>query len=235
MPTWLDGIIGNWQLSMTGRFENGRLVDIGTVKLVNMTLNDVQQAFHYYRNTKAVTVNAFNPSTGTFTPFTTVPDGRWYGLPQDIIVNSTKAWSVANGNLNGYATCTGTATSNSSCGGPDPNSRFFAPQSTLTVDSLGNTAGCSSIFNGGLRRPPAVPRGSALHARGIQRQKAVPFARRGSFDVEIDALNLFNAIDFNSAFSATGGSNIISNAYQDISNTFDPGGRLLQLVFRVNW
>jgi hypothetical protein len=69
----------------------------------------------------------------------------------------------------------------------------------------------------------------------LSAKKRFPFARRGSFDVEIDALNLFNAVNFNANLSATGGTNVLTSAYQDISNTFDPGGRLLQLVFRVNW
>jgi hypothetical protein len=51
---------------------------------------------------------------------------------------------------------------------------------------------------------------------------------------------VFNAIDFNSVFPSTGSAATIANyrvttAYSDASNTFDPGGRLGQLVFRVNW
>ena len=35
--------------------------------------------------------------------------------------------------------------------------------------------------------------------------------------------------------SALGVFNQVTTAYQDISNTFDPGGRIGQLMFRVNW
>ncbi len=50
-------------------------------------------------------------------------------------------------------------------------------------------------------------------------------------------LNVFNAIDFNPTIStSTTMSNWrVTSAYSDISNTFDPGGRIGQLAFRVNW
>jgi hypothetical protein len=62
-------------------------------------------------------------------------------------------------------------------------------------------------------------------------------AGRASFDLEYDMLNIFNAIDFNSVFStSTNPDNYrVTTAYSDINNTYDPGGRIGQLVFRVNW
>jgi hypothetical protein len=51
-------------------------------------------------------------------------------------------------------------------------------------------------------------------------------------------LNVFNAIDFNPNFTLTGTfptSQRVTSAYADVSNTFDPGGRIGQLAFRVNW
>jgi len=223
MPTWLDAVAGNWQLNLTGRVENGRLVDLGDVRLVNMSLADVQNAFHYYRNTTPVTL-----SDGTVT----VPDGRWYDLPLDIVINSTKAFTIA-ATPTGHPACTGTNAT--TCGGADPNSRHFEPASTRSVDASGNVTGCSAIFPGdcGPRQQFVT---APLYTRfELSAKKRYPFARHGSFDIELDALNLFNAVDFNSNPSSTGGSNVITSAYQDISNTFDPGGRLLQLVFRVNW
>jgi hypothetical protein len=223
IPTWVDGVIGNWQLNMTARVENGRLVDIGDVRLVNMTLGDVQRAFHYYRNTTPVTL-----PDGTIT----VPDNRWYDLPLDIVINSTKAFSVA-ATATGHPTCTGTNAT--TCGGADPNSRHFEPASTRTVDASGQVQGCTAIFTGDCGPRQQFITAPLFTRFELSAKKRFPFARRGSFDVEIDALNLFNAIDFNSNLSAAGGTNILTSAYQDISNTFDPGGRLVQLVFRVNW
>ena len=50
-------------------------------------------------------------------------------------------------------------------------------------------------------------------------------------------MNLFNAINFTAVADAGTGldSNQVTNSYQDPNVTFDPGGRLIQLVFRVNF
>jgi hypothetical protein len=68
-------------------------------------------------------------------------------------------------------------------------------------------------------------------------KKRIRFSERGTFDFELDLLNVFNAIDFNSVLtpSASPSAYQVTSAYTDPSNTFDPGGRVGQLVFRVNW
>ena len=70
---WLDGVVGHWQVNLTGRVETGRLIDIGDVKLVNFSLKDLQKEFTYYTN----------PA-----------DGFVYNLPQDLIANTVKAWAI---------------------------------------------------------------------------------------------------------------------------------------------
>jgi hypothetical protein len=54
---------------------------------------------------------------------------------------------------------------------------------------------------------------------------------------EFDVLNAFNAIGFNAVAQASASATInqVTSAYTDINNTFDPGGRLGQLMFRINW
>ena len=58
-----------------------------------------------------------------------------------------------------------------------------------------------------------------------------------SFDLRPDVMNLFNAINFNAVAQAGSGATInqVTQSYQDPNVTFDPGGRLMQLVFRFNW
>jgi hypothetical protein len=56
----------------------------------------------------------------------------------------------------------------------------------------------------------------------------------------VDVLNVFDNINFDPvANPGTGGTSgtifQATTAYRDLSNTFDPGGRLGQLVFRLNW
>ena len=68
-------------------------------------------------------------------------------------------------------------------------------------------------------------------------KKRIRFSTKGTFDFEVDLLNAFKAIDFNSVLTpgATLATYQVTTAYTDSSNTFDPGGRVAQLVFRVNW
>ena len=83
---WLNGVIGDWHVNITGRVETGRLIDIGDVKLVNMTLDDLQKQFKYYRN----------PA-----------DGFDYNLPQELIANTIKAFAIDVTNPTGRPLCTG--------------------------------------------------------------------------------------------------------------------------------
>ena len=68
-------------------------------------------------------------------------------------------------------------------------------------------------------------------------KKRFAFAGTRSVDIGVDVLNLFNAINFTAVAQAGSGATInqVTNAYQDPNVTFDPGGRLMQLVFRVNF
>ena len=75
------------------------------------------------------------------------------------------------------------------------------------------------------------------------------FPIRGSvnFEVRLDVLNVFDNINFDAYVprSDTRANTIADyssasfgqtdDGYTDASNTFDPGGRLGMLVFRVNW
>jgi len=204
-----------------------------------MTLDDVQKNFHYYRNLTPVTL-----ADGTVT----TPDGKWYDLPIDIVINSQKAFSsdptvfVAPGSLaNGHPKCKDDGTNANTCGGPAAGARYFAPPTTLTINADKSVTGCVRIFAGDCStQPGGSPRQQFVTAPIFTRfdfsaKKSFPFARHSSLQVEMDVLNVFNAIDFNNAFSGTGGSNNVTSAYSDINNTFDPGGRLGQLVVRVNW
>jgi len=49
--------------------------------------------------------------------------------------------------------------------------------------------------------------------------------------------NLFNAINFTAVAQASSSAtlNQVTGAYQDPNVTFDPGGRLMQLTFRLNF
>src|SRR5262249_15255073 len=81
MSPWLNGVIGNWVFNMTGRVTTGTIIDIGSVKLVGMSLDDLQKAFKAY----------VDPATKIV-----------YDMPQDIIQNAIKAFSTTGRSGAGY-------------------------------------------------------------------------------------------------------------------------------------
>ena len=58
-----------------------------------------------------------------------------------------------------------------------------------------------------------------------------------NFELRVDVLNLFDNINFTPVANPGGGATIfqVNEAYRDPDNNFDPGGRLGQLSFRLNW
>jgi hypothetical protein len=202
---WLNGAIGNWNFNFTGRVETGRLIDIGDVKLVNMTIDDLQKMFKYYQNPV---------------------DGFYYNLPQEVIANTVKAFAIDATNPTGRPLCTG---SNAlTCGGPDETKPYIAPA---------GDASCTRIFAGDCGPRQQLLKAPLFGRFDVSLKKRFPFAGRGSFDFQVDVLNVFNAINFNSVWStSTNPDNYrVTTAYADINNSYDPGGRIMQLVFRVNW
>ena len=58
-----------------------------------------------------------------------------------------------------------------------------------------------------------------------------------NIEVRADILNLFDNVNFDPSYTAGTGATIfqVTTAYQDMSNTYDPGGRIGQLMIRFNW
>ena len=90
-------LIGGWQLSGTARVQSGRLFDLGNVRVVGMTKDDVQKMFRLRilpkENSNIII----------------------YAWPQDVIDNTILAYSTSPSSLTGYG-----------AGGP-PSGRYFAP------------------------------------------------------------------------------------------------------------
>jgi len=65
------------------------------------------------------------------------------------------------------------------------------------------------------------------------------FNLKGSSNIEVafEVLNLLDNINFNPVANPGSGATIfqVGSAYTDASNTYDPGGRLGQLMFRITW
>ena len=194
---WVDGVFGGWSVNLVSRTQQ-RLVNLGNVRLVGMSKDDLQGMYKFETRLDADGVQ------------------RVYNLPADIILNTRRAFSVSSTSVTGY----------SSLGVPE--GRYIAPA---------NDVNCLQV-----RAGECAPRQLVLKAPWFNRVDfgiTKKFGLGGTRNVEVrfDVLNLFDNINFNPAANPGADEAIfqVTSAYTDASNTYDPGGRLGQLMFRFNW
>jgi hypothetical protein len=144
-----------------------------------------------------------------------------YILPKDIIDNTIKAFNASATSPTGYGAL-----------GP-PSGRYFAPA---------NGPDCLQVVPGDCAPREHFVTGPNFVRVDVSVSKTVALAKGVNFQFRADFLNALNNVDFvpvvpsnsNAALaSATFGQ--VTSAYTDSSNTQDPGGRLVQLAFRLNW
>jgi hypothetical protein len=196
-------LVGGWSFDGAGTVRSGNIMDFGHVNLVNMTDADLQNMYKLQ-----------------FRPDPTTGKTLAYMLPQDVIDNSIKAFSVDVTSATGY----------SSLG--VPNGRYFAPV---------NTINCMEIYGEDQQGKCAAPHhyvtGPAFVRFDMSVAKRIDVTPRVNMQLRLEALNVFDNINFipSSYIGTTALSYQVTSAYTDINNTQDPGGRLLQLSFRVSW
>jgi hypothetical protein len=192
---WVDGAIGGWSLNLAARIQSGSVVNFGNVRLEGMSLDELKDIYKIRidQATKIV-----------------------YILPQDVIDNTIKAFSVSATSSTGYGAA-----------GP-PSGRYFAPA---------NGPDCIQEVRGDCAPHDVFVTGPVFTRFDLNARKRFNLPGKKSFELAVDFLNLFNAINFNPVAQVGSGATInqITVAYQDPNVTFDPGGRLMQLVFRFNW
>ena len=85
MHPLLDGILGGWEFNGASRIQ-ARMVNFGNVRLVGFTAKDLQGMYRYDLRV--------NPDNGLVTP---------YMLPDDVILNTRRAFSTSPTSLTGYS------------------------------------------------------------------------------------------------------------------------------------
>jgi hypothetical protein len=195
----LNAIAGGWSVSGVGRFQRS-VMDIGNVNLVGMSKNELQDMYKFYHRDNA----------------TTNIQEVWM-LPEDVILNTRRAFSTINTTATGYSTSLGA-----------PQGKYIAPA---------NSASCIQIQAG-----DCAPRQVLLLAPWFKRVdigaiKRFDLVGTTNFELRFDILNVFDSPNFNPVANPGTGADIFrtTSAYTDPSNTYDPGGRLGQLMFRINW
>ena len=188
-----ERLIGEWSLSVVSRVQSGRLVDLGNVRVVGMSLDDVQDIYKLRFD-----------DTGK----------KIYMLPQDVIDNTIRAFSVSATSATGYGT------------GGAPTGRYFAPA---------NGPDCIEIDNGaqygdcGTRS--LVVTGPLLQQHDISVSKRVKVVGRTNFEFRLEMLNAFNHVNF----VPVGGLGSATAAYEVTAQTSTNTARVIQLVSRFNW
>jgi hypothetical protein len=201
MPGYLDAIVGGWSFNGVGRIQ-ASMVDFGAVRLVGMSKKDLQKMYkHDIR---------IDPATGLKTV---------YLLPDEIILNTRRAFSTSPSTIDGYSTTLGA-----------PLGRYIAPASSEN---------CVEVHGGECTDRTLLIRAPWFTRVDVGVTKKFNLVGRANVEVRIDVLNLFDNINFSTPTLGNTPSSATllqtTGIYQDTSNTYDPGGRLGQLMVRFNW
>ncbi|HJU44751.1 MAG TPA: TonB-dependent receptor [Vicinamibacterales bacterium] len=198
----VDRIIGGWQVGGNMRLQSGQLVDLGNVRLVGMDKDELQSMYKIR-----------------------IDNGRrvWM-LPEEIITESVKAFSVVPTSPTGY-----------SSQGP-PSGKYIAPADSIdcieTVRGYGDCGLRSVVLTGPMYKQVDI---------GIT--KRVPMFKETSMEFKIDVLNAFNFVNFVPVSGMVAGTttantdnraNGINPDNYDVT-TLVGSARVVQLTARIRW
>ncbi|HVL66236.1 MAG TPA: carboxypeptidase regulatory-like domain-containing protein [Vicinamibacterales bacterium] len=184
----LERIVGGWEFDGTGRIASGRLVNLGNVRLVGMTESDVRKMFKLRFDDAGKVI---------------------YMLPQDVIDNTIKAFSVSATTASGY--------------GPQgpPEGRYFAPANGPDcIEIAGSRGDCGT---GDL-----VVSGQPRVRFDLSAVKRVDLRGRMNAEFRAEMLNAFNT----PYFTPVAGIGSNPDSYRV---TAAESGRVIQLVWRLNF
>jgi len=206
---WVDKLVGGWGFNGNIRIQTGTPFSFGAVQLVGMTADELQDMIGIYRGQK----DADGQNRGNV-----------FFLPEDVRINTWKA--------NNTVFASNAFTFNQGA----PSGRFIAPS------GFGN---CQQTYIGSCGFHNLVLKGPAFFRSDLSIVKKIHFTETTNLELRGEFLNAFNNINFlignaSNDVNAIAGFNAVTfgrytAAYQDISTTNDPGGRLVQLVVRFNF
>jgi len=195
----VDRLAGGWAVHGQARIQSGSTFSLTNIQLVGMDAKELQQAVKIRKD----------------------PSGIVFFLPDDIILNTRRAFNV---------TSTGFGTLGA------PTGRYIAPA---------NSNGCIQEWVGQCGFSNLILHGPPLTRFDISLVKKTKVTERINVELRAEFLNAFNNINFKIG-SQTAADTSVSNfsgatfgqtaaAYQDLSTTNDVGGRMIQMVLRINF
>jgi hypothetical protein len=184
----LDLLAGGWSFDGISTIQTGRLVNLGNVRLVGMTRKDVEQMYKLRFNDAARVV---------------------YMLPQDVVDETIKAFSVSATSRTGYGDLGA------------PAGRYFAPANG--PDCIEVAAGFGDCGTGDL-----VVTGPSLVRFDLSAVKRIPIGERVRLEFRGEFRNAFNT----PYFTPVAGIGSDPDAFRVVAAD---SGRNVQIVSRIAW
>jgi hypothetical protein len=194
---WLNRLIGGWSLDGIARVQSGTKLDFGNVRLVGMTADELRKEFKLRFDNNA---------------------GLIYMLPQDIVDNTVRAFSVNATSATGYSDQ------------GVPTGRYLAPANGPDCIEVAHTNTITGAGDCGVRQ--LVVTGPKLVRFDLSTSKRIAVLGRSTFEFRAEFLNAFNT----PWFAATTGANNNTYTNPDSFEVDDAqSGRTIQFVFRYSW
>ena len=188
----MDRIIGGWQIHGTFLLRSGQIVNFGNVRMIGFDTNDLKDMYYFRKDA----------------------DGIITMLPQDVIDNSIKAFSVSASSATGYG----------SLGAPE--GRYFAPANGPDcIETIANGYGDCGERDIQIDAP-------WVKNVDLSIVKLVPIVGRVRAEFRLEMLNAFNVVNFS---PVTGVSSTTATGYEVTGLTGATTARVIQLVGRVSF
>lgn len=199
---WVDKLLGGFTLLPVISWQSGSPIQLGNAQLVGMTVAEFQKAVKVRKEPNQV-----------------------FWLPDDIILNSQRAFATSITSPNGYA---------ATFGGVPPTGRYIAPAGFGNCQAaIGGTCGFNNL----------VIYGPSFFKFDLGANKRINFGERFALELRANALDVLNHPNFKvggfganvsntGCCGATFGQLGSGSAYRDNNTTNDPGGRVIDLQIR---
>lgn len=198
---FVDRLIGGWQVGINTRLQSGRLIDLGNVRMVGMDIKQAREMFKLRFDDAGRKV---------------------FMLPQDVIDNTIRAFSVSATSASGYS-------------GAAPTGQYFAPANgpdCIEVDNNADYGDCASRS--------LIMTGPMFSQTDLRFSKRTRLLGRTDIELAMEMLNAFNQANFipvgigSSSQAGQPQGNSIAQ-YEVTTLTGTNTSRLIQLVARINW
>ena len=185
--------------------QTGQLFDLGNVRMVGFDAKELKSMFK---------LRTVDNASGT------LPKKRVYMLPQSVIDETVKAFSVSATSATGYG-----------AQGP-PTGKYFAPANGPDcIEVSADDDAATQDGSGACGTRSLVVNGPMFRNVDLSLTKMIPVVGRTRLEFRVEALNVFNRPNF----VPVGGIGSNPNSYEVTALTGANTSRTVQLVSRFSW